>query len=147
MVDGLLDPMVSIVTHTELLVPCGNAAEEQAILAFLQNFITLPLDDAVVLETARLKRHLLQTGAKKMQMPDMIIRASATVHGATIYTLNTRDFPAGPNVVHPYSSVPNTAPKMRQQAAAVQSAAGAANVTCITAAQPSPPSGTGSSSP
>ena len=150
LVDGMSDPCVSIITQLELLVAATSTPQEDAILAFLKDFTVLPMDDAVVLEAARLKRHLKQTGAKKMQMPDLVIRATATVHGAMIYTLNKDDFPAGADVTHPYSPVANTSPTLRQQAAAAQAAAaGGANVTPITAAQqPGQSTGTdGSSTP
>jgi len=136
LVDSLENPAVSIITQMELLVAATTTAKEQGILEFLKDFKVLPMNDAVVLEAARLKRHLKQTGAKKMQMPDLIIRATASVHGAIIYTLNKDDFPAGTGVIHPYTPVANTSPTLRQQAAAAQTAAASgANVTPITAAQ------------
>lgn len=61
LVDRLDAPMVSIITHAELLIPCASTAAEKEVSEFLNNFITLPLDDDVVLEATRLKRHLLQT--------------------------------------------------------------------------------------
>lgn len=145
LVDSLEDPTVSIITQLELLTAATSIQQENDIVEFLKDFTVLPMDDAVVLEAARLKRHLKQTGAKKMQMPDLVIRATATVHGAMIYTLNKDDFPAGPNVTHPYAPVANTSPTLRQQSAA----AGGANVTPITAAQqPGQSTGTdGSSTP
>jgi predicted nucleic acid-binding protein len=127
LVDGLPEPvLISIVTHIELLVNARNDSEEEGILEFLQDFEVVELDAAVVLETARFKRHILQhTKKTKVQMPDLIIRASASVREAVIYTLNKKDFPPGEGVVYPYESVANTDPSMRQQAAAAVSAAAA----------------------
>lgn len=137
LVSGTDEALISIISHIELLVDVRDPEEEAKTKRFLATFKTINLDDNVVLESARLKRHLLQTGAKKMHMPDLIIRATATIHSAIINTLNKADFPASASVVHPYPPVVNKSPSIRQQAAAAQAATtGNASVTPITAAQP-----------
>lgn len=55
------------------------------------------MDLAVAQEAVRLRR------AGRLRLPDAIIYATARVHGRTLVTRNTRDFPEGePGVDVPY---------------------------------------------
>ena len=90
------DRAIGIITKIEVLV--GTTPEtESRERALLAEFATIPLDDAIAEETARLRR------AHRMKLPDAIIWASARCTGRLLVSGNTRDFPAGdPGVRHPY---------------------------------------------
>jgi predicted nucleic acid-binding protein len=78
---------VSVVTWMELMVGARDPAEEPKLRAFLDGFEPVELTREVAEEAVRLRR------ARRIQLPDAIIWASAKIHGALLVTRNTRDFP------------------------------------------------------
>ncbi len=88
---------ISVITWIEVLAGCRDREVEQ-LEAWLESFPRLPLDQAIARETVQLRqRHGLK-------VPDAIILATASIHGLTLATRNSRDFPLSlGGVVHPYS--------------------------------------------
>jgi predicted nucleic acid-binding protein len=89
-------PAISVITWIEVLVGC-RAGEAERVEPWLASFEHLSLDHAVARTTVELRqRHGLK-------VPDAIILATATCHGLTLATRNSRDFPLNLGcVVHPY---------------------------------------------
>lgn len=89
-------PKISVISWIEVLVSC-RAGESDRVEAWLESFARLPLDDAIALESVRLRqRHGLK-------IPDAIILATARCADLSLATRNSRDFPlALGGVVHPY---------------------------------------------
>jgi predicted nucleic acid-binding protein len=83
------DAAISMITWMEVIVGAANPAEEAVIRSFLAAFEVLAVDTAVAEEAVALRR------ARRLKLPDAIIFATARVHGRTLVTRNTRDFPAG----------------------------------------------------
>jgi predicted nucleic acid-binding protein len=80
----------------EVLVGCREG-ESGRVQAWLDTFPRLPLDDAIALESVRLRqRHGLK-------IPDAIILATARCADLSLATRNSRDFPLTlGGVLHPY---------------------------------------------
>ena len=53
---------------------------------FIQNFIVIGLEEAIILRTIALRKLL------KIKLPDAVIAATAIVHDLTLITRNTDDF-------------------------------------------------------
>jgi predicted nucleic acid-binding protein len=89
-------PKISVISWIEVLVGCRED-ESGPVQAWLESFPRLPLDDAIALETVRLRqRHGLK-------IPDAIILATARCADLTLATRNSRDFSlAMGGVLHPY---------------------------------------------
>jgi len=89
-------PHISVISWIEVLVGCREG-ESGRVEAWLDTFPRLPLNDAIALETVRLRqRHGLK-------IPDAIILATARCADFSLATRNSRDFPlAMGGVVHPY---------------------------------------------
>ena len=89
-------PHISVISWIEVLVGCREG-ESGRVEAWLDTFPRLALDDAIALETVRLRqRHGLK-------IPDAIILATARCADLTLATRNSRDFPlALGGVLHPY---------------------------------------------
>jgi len=89
-------PLISVISWIEVLVGCREG-ENAPVQAWLGTFPRLPIDDAIALETVRLRqRHGLK-------IPDAIILATARCAELSLATRNSRDFPlAMGGVVHPY---------------------------------------------
>ena len=90
-------PAISVITWIEVLVGC-RTAESQTVEAWLDSFERLPLDRDVARGSVQARqRHGLK-------VPDAIILASASCHGLTLATRNSKDFPLSlGDVLHPYS--------------------------------------------
>ena len=88
---------ISVVTWIEVLVGSRDG-EAERLEPWLESFPRIALDQAIARETVQIRqRHGLK-------VPDAIILATATCHGLTLATLNSRDFPLSlGGVVHPYS--------------------------------------------
>jgi predicted nucleic acid-binding protein len=80
---------ISVITWIEVMAGAATAEEETLLKAFLANFQSLPLTDAVA-ERAALNRR-----EKRLKMPDAIILATAELSGRELVTRNVKDFPAG----------------------------------------------------
>jgi len=89
-------PLISVISWIEVLVGCREG-ESGRVEAWLDTFPRLPLNDAIALESVRLRqRHGLK-------IPDAIILATARCADLSLATRNSRDFPlALGDVVHPY---------------------------------------------
>ena len=87
---------ISVISWIEVLVGCREG-ENAPVEAWLGSFPRLPIDDAIALETVRLRqRHGLK-------IPDAIILATARCADLTLATRNSRDFSqAMGGVLHPY---------------------------------------------
>lgn len=88
---------ISVITWAEVLVACREG-EAERLESWLESFPRLALDQAIARKTVQLRqRHGLK-------VPDAIILATATCHGLTLATRNSRDFPLSlGGVVHPYT--------------------------------------------
>jgi predicted nucleic acid-binding protein len=89
-------PRISVISWIEVLVGCREG-ESGRVQAWLETFPRLPLDDAIALESVRLRqRHGLK-------IPDAIILATARCADLSLATRNSRDFPLTlGGVLHPY---------------------------------------------
>ena len=89
-------PKISVISWIEVLVGCRED-ESGPVQAWLESFPRLPLDDAIALESVRLRqRHGLK-------IPDAIILATARCADLSLATRNSRDFPLTlGGVLHPY---------------------------------------------
>jgi predicted nucleic acid-binding protein len=88
-------PRISVISWIEVLVGCREG-ESGRVQAWLDTFPRLPLDDAIALESVRLRqRHGLK-------IPDAIILATARCADLRLATRNSRDFPLTLDVLHPY---------------------------------------------
>lgn len=92
--------MISVITRMEVLAG-SDSAEEKTGLELLDKFETVPLDDDIVAEATRLRRHGGALG-KKVKLPDAVIYATALMRQAILHTRNWRDFSLGQNVNVPY---------------------------------------------
>jgi len=89
-------PAISVISWIEVLVGC-RGGESDRVRAWLDTFPRLPIDDAIALESVRLRqRHGLK-------IPDAIILATARCADLSLATRNSRDFPLTlGGVLHPY---------------------------------------------
>ena len=88
---------VSIVTWIEVLAGAPTHHSESVARGLLSRMTVLPLTDAIAEATVNIGR------TTRLKLPDAIILATARVHGLTLSTRNTRDFPRDdPSVRVPY---------------------------------------------
>ncbi|MCM2404099.1 type II toxin-antitoxin system VapC family toxin [Rhizobium sp. S153] len=87
---------ISIITWMEVMV--GAAGDLAAVTrAFLSGFEILAVDEAVAERAVAIRQ------ARRVKLPDAIIRASAEVHGLLLVSRNDKDFPPDdPGVRMPY---------------------------------------------
>ena len=72
--------------------------EAGRVEAWLGSFPRLALEQAIARETVQLRQH------HGLKVPDAINLATASCHGLTLATRNSRDFPLSlGGVVHPHS--------------------------------------------
>lgn len=91
-------PAISVITWVEVVAGFRSPESEAEGRALLATFPLLPLSEPVAEETVRVRR------STRLKLPDAIILATARVHGMTLITRNTRDFPSDdPSIVVPYS--------------------------------------------
>jgi predicted nucleic acid-binding protein len=99
-VEELLAPergFISRVTWIEVLAGCRVADTERRAREVLSNLLLLEIDRVVSEQAAVIRR------MTRLKLPDAIILATARVHGLTLSTRNTRDFPEDdPSVRIPY---------------------------------------------
>ncbi len=74
------------------------ATEHARVDAFLAPYRSLPFDDAVARRYAEL-RALLESQGRPIADLDLIIAATALVHGLTLVTHNTSDFARVPGLI------------------------------------------------
>jgi predicted nucleic acid-binding protein len=91
------DLAISVITWIEVMTGAQNKAQEAILRAFLSNFQSLPVTNAVAERAAENRR------VRKIKLPDAMILATAEAAGRTLVTRNVRDFPAGTSGVRvPY---------------------------------------------
>ncbi len=79
---------MSVVVRIELLSWQGPPSEMQALEDFIAATKVLPLDEATIQQTIRLRQQ------HRVKLPDAIIAATALAHGLTLLTRNISDFKA-----------------------------------------------------
>ncbi len=110
---GLPAPTVAFMQRAMTPVVCFSAiskiellgfrfpdpAEQLRMETFVRRSLLLPVDDAVVDQTILLRR------LHRIKLPDLLIAATALVHGLTLVTNNSSDFTriAGLTVVNPFA--------------------------------------------
>ena len=88
---------MSVVSRIEVLVGCRSEESERLARSTLANLGQLELTEDIAEQTVRLRR------TTRLKLPDAIILATARVHGLTLSTRNTKDFPADdPGIRIPY---------------------------------------------
>ncbi len=95
-----IDPVVSVITHIELLNNKNIPWDEWVqLLDFIQIATICQLDNAIVEQTIILRQQ------HKIKTPDAIIAATALIHGFTLISRNLFDFKNIPelNVIDPYT--------------------------------------------
>jgi predicted nucleic acid-binding protein len=89
-------PHISVISWIEVLMGCREG-ETGRVEAWLETFPRLPLDDAIALESVRLRQH------HGLKIPDAIILATARCADLSLATRNSRDVPLTlGGVMHPY---------------------------------------------
>ena len=90
-------PSISSISWMEVLV--GTAPDEAPpVRGFLRRFECIGIDTAIAERAVELRQ------AKRLKLPDAIIRATAMQHSALLVTRNTKDFPGDePGIRVPYS--------------------------------------------
>ena len=92
---------VSVLTAAELftwaLRAAAPAARLQSLLDFLDDVQILDLDLSVAKRCGELRAALLDTGRPTPTL-DLLIAATAAIHGLTLVTHNTRDFSHIPGI-------------------------------------------------
>ena len=79
---------LSVINRIELLVRPGSIAEEAALQQFIRSCTELPLDEATIQHTIRLRQQ------HRVKLPDAIIAATALAHNIPLLTRNVSDFQA-----------------------------------------------------
>ena len=89
--------VISVITRAEVLAGTSDADRPQ-VAAMLDEFACLPLDTDAATEAAALRR------SSHLRLPDAFQAALALIHGLSLVTRNTKDFPPGTQatVVVPY---------------------------------------------
>ncbi len=80
------DKFISVITFIEVLSGAKNAEEEIIIKGFLRNFKCIILDEAIALETARLRSGF------KLKLGDALIMATSISHNMLLITRDKKDF-------------------------------------------------------
>ena len=90
-------PSISLISWMEVLV--GTARDEAPpVRSFLMRFECIGIDTAIAERAVELRQ------AKRLKLPDAIIRATAMQHSALLVTRNSKDFPDDePGIRVPYS--------------------------------------------
>jgi len=91
------DPTISVITRMEVLAGCPDGEALAKARLLLSKFSALSLSPAVEELAIEIRR------ATRLKLPDAIILATARVHGLTLITRNTNDFPEDdPQIRVPY---------------------------------------------
>ncbi len=80
---------ISLIAWMEVLVGVTSPEEEAVVRGFLSAFEVLPVDGREAEDAVALRR------ARRLELPDAIILATARVHGCVLATRNTKDFREG----------------------------------------------------
>lgn len=87
--------------HLEEVLAGADAGEEAAVRACLLSFNVLPLDAGIAERAVAIRK------ARRIRLPDAIIRATAQAHSLLLVSRNIKDFPQA----EPGVRVPNMLPK------------------------------------
>jgi len=88
---------ISRVSWIEVLVGAESPDQTKALKAWLARFSIIEIDADVSDRAIELRR------SHRLRLPDLLIWASAQVHGLILVSRNTRDFPADQPGIHvPY---------------------------------------------
>ena len=91
------DASISVMTWIEAMAGVRNSSEEATMRWLLRRLKVLPLTTEVAKVAAEIRRE------RRLKLPDAIILATARVHGLTLVTRNTKDFPSRhPSIRIPY---------------------------------------------
>jgi predicted nucleic acid-binding protein len=91
-------PGISVITWIEVLAGLRDASSEAQGRMLLSTLELFPLCVIVAVVVVRVRRE------RRLELPDAMIWATARVHGLTLVTRNTKDFPASdPSVRVPYT--------------------------------------------
>jgi predicted nucleic acid-binding protein len=89
--------LISRITWIEFLVGAKRQDERKVREDLLQRFSVVELDRAVAIKSVEIRQ------ARRIELPDAIILATARVHGLLLVTRNHRDFPRRePDIRIPY---------------------------------------------
>jgi predicted nucleic acid-binding protein len=77
---------MSVINWIELLVNPQSAQEKQVLEAFIASSPVLPVDEAVVQQTIRLRQQY------RTKLPDAIVAATAMANSLVLVSRNTSDF-------------------------------------------------------
>lgn len=88
---------ISRVTWIEVLVGAESPEQAHALRGWLARFTIIEIDAAIAERAIELRR------THRLRLPDLLIWASAQVHGLILVSRNTRDFPSDQPGIHvPY---------------------------------------------
>lgn len=88
---------ISRVSWIEVLVGAESPQQANALRAWLARFTIIEIDAAIAERAIELRQ------SRRLRLPDLLIWASARVHGLILVSRNTRDFPADQPGIHvPY---------------------------------------------
>jgi predicted nucleic acid-binding protein len=88
---------ISRVSWIEVLVGAESPEQTNALRAWLARFTIIEIDAVVAERAIELRR------SRRLRLPDLLIWASAEVHGLILVSRNTRDFPSDQPGIHvPY---------------------------------------------
>lgn len=88
---------ISRVSWIEVLVGAESPEQANALRAWLARFNIIEIDAAVAERAIELRQ------SYRLRLPDLLIWASAEVHGLILVSRNTRDFPSDQPGIHvPY---------------------------------------------
>jgi len=95
------EPLISLITWMEVMA--GTSSDDEAeVRTFLRRFGCRTVDQAVAEQAVLLRQ------ARRVKLPDAIIRATALHESALLVTRNTKDFkPDDPGIRVPYMTAPN----------------------------------------
>ena len=88
---------ISRVSWVEVLAGAESPEQANALRAWLARFTIIEIDAAVAERAIELRQ------SRRLRLPDLLIWASAQVHGLILVSRNTRDFPSDQPGIHvPY---------------------------------------------
>jgi len=88
---------ISRVSWIEVLVGAENPEQTKSLRAWLARFTIIEIDATTAERAIELRQ------SHRLRLPDLLIWASAQVHGLILISRNTRDFPADQPGIHvPY---------------------------------------------
>ncbi len=89
-------PLISLITHIEILVGAKSTAAEQQLRNFLRHFTLCQVTPEIADFTVKLRQQ------HRLRIPDALIWATALVNECQLVTRNTRDF----SMAHPSIRIP-----------------------------------------